>query len=290
MTRIALMGAGGKMGCRITDNIKSLDRYQVSYVEISPTGIQNLAARGLTPTPMAAAVADADVVVLAVPDRLIDGIAAEVVPLLKSGAMVMTLDPAAAYAGVLTVRGDITYFVTHPCHPPLFNGDTDPLKVNDWFGGVYASQHVVCALFHGPEADYARGEALSIDMFGNDYGPVLGAHRITVAQMAMLEPALVETFAATLVSAIYEMRDHVISQGVPREATDAFLAGHLRTIFGIVSGAAGFPFSDGAKLAIEKAKARIFQPTWKENIMDPENIKKSVAEITGSLIAPTGPR
>lgn len=39
MIKVALMGAGGKMGCRITDNIRDLKDYQVSYVEVSPAGI-----------------------------------------------------------------------------------------------------------------------------------------------------------------------------------------------------------------------------------------------------------
>ena len=235
---------------------------------------------------MAAAVADADVVVLAVPDRLIDGIAAEVVPLLKSGAMVMTLDPAAAYAGVLTVREDITYFVTHPCHPPLFNGDTDPLKVNDWFGGVYASQHVVCALFHGPEADYAMGEALSIDMFGNDYGPVLGAHRITVAQMAMLEPALVETFAATLVSAIYEMRDHVIARVCPGRRRMPSSPG-ISARFSASSPGQPVFRSPTARSWRSRTPRRAFssRPGRKTSWIR-RTSRRSVAEITGSLVAP----
>jgi len=281
--KIALMGAGGKMGCRITDNIKDLADYEMRYIEVSPAGLGNLAQRGLAATPQAEAIADADAVVLAVPDRLIGRITTDLVPQLRPGAMLIGLDPAAAYAGVMPLRDDLTYFVVHPCHPMLFNGDTDPKKINDWFGGIYASQHVVCALFHGPEADYATGEALSIAMFGNPYGPVLGAHRVTVEQMAMLEPALVETFAATLITAIDEMKEYVIAKGVPREAAEPFVMGHLRTMLAIVFGFAGFPFSDGARLAIEKARARIFQPTWKENIMDIGSIQRSVAEITDSL-------
>ena len=59
--------------------------------------------------------------------------------------------------------------------------------------------------------------------------------------------------------------------------------GHIRIELAIIFGYAGFPFSDGAKLAIEKAKERIFLPDWKENIFDLENIKHSVREITDSL-------
>jgi hypothetical protein len=34
------------------------------------------------------------------------------------------LDAAAPHAGELPERDDITYFVTHPCHPPIFNDET----------------------------------------------------------------------------------------------------------------------------------------------------------------------
>ena len=40
--------------------------------------------------------------------------------------MIMALDAAAPFAGHLPDRPDLTYFVTHPCHPPIFNDETDP--------------------------------------------------------------------------------------------------------------------------------------------------------------------
>ncbi len=49
-TTIALFGAGGKMGCRLTDNLKD-SGYRMRYVEISDDGIENLRARGLSTTP-----------------------------------------------------------------------------------------------------------------------------------------------------------------------------------------------------------------------------------------------
>ena len=35
------------------------------------------------------------------------------------------LDAAAPHAGELPERDDVTYFVTHPCHPPIFNDETE---------------------------------------------------------------------------------------------------------------------------------------------------------------------
>jgi hypothetical protein len=279
-TRVALLGAGGKMGCRITDNLKDRPEYEVAYVEVGPEGIARLKERGLETTPPTEAVATADVTVLAVPDRLIRRITADLVPELPARSMLVGLDPAAAHAGVMPMREDLSYFVTHPCHPPLFNDDTEEKKRTDWFGGVHASQHVVCALHQGPEEDYARGERVAIDMYGNAEAPVLGAHRVTVEQMAMLEPVLVETFTAMLVQSVKELADEIVARGVPKEAANAFLMGHVRTILAIVFGYAGFPFSDGARVAIERARSRVFQPDWKEKLLDPESIRRSVAEIT----------
>jgi hypothetical protein len=197
---------------------------------------------------------------------------------MKAGAMLIGLDPAAMYAGVIPVRDDLSYFVTHPCHPPLFEADADPATRHDWFGGI-APQHLVCALHHGREADYAKGEAIAIDLFG----PIIKSHRITVEQMAILEPALVESTTLTLIGVMKEAYEEVLRMGVPEEAAWAFLAGHLRTEFGIVFGMAGFPVSDGAKLAMEKGREAMLLPDWKANVFDLDRIRHSVAEITGSV-------
>jgi hypothetical protein len=282
-TRIALMGAGGKMGSRITDNIKDLDQYAVAYVEVGEEGLQNLAARGLTATPQAEALADADVIVLAVPDRLIGPITREIVPQVRSGAMVIGLDPAAAYAGVMPERDDIIYFISHPCHPPLFNDETTPEARTDWFGGVHAAQPIVCALFQGPEGECAKdkafeeGEAIAKAMFA----PVTESYRVTVEQMAILEPALVETLASTCITIIHEAMEKAVAMGVPADAARAFLLGHIRIQLAVIFDFAGFPFSDGAILAIEQARDKIFRDDWMENVFDLEAIKRSVAAITG---------
>ncbi|MGH7956941.1 MAG: hypothetical protein ACREH8_08005, partial [Opitutaceae bacterium] len=41
---ITLAGAGGKMGCRITDNLVKT-RYSVHYLEVSPKGLETLRIR-----------------------------------------------------------------------------------------------------------------------------------------------------------------------------------------------------------------------------------------------------
>lgn len=278
-TKVALIGAGGKMGCRITDNLRKNAEYEVDYVEVSEPGKANLARRGLQVTAMDVALARAEVIILAVPDRLIRKITEEIVPRARSGAMMFGLDPAAAYAGVMPVRGDLVYFVAHPCHPPMFNDEVTPEARADWFGGVHAKHHIVCALYAGPEESYAMGERIARAM----YAPVMKSFRITVEQMAIMEPALSETLCLTLISALKEAYDEAVKMGVPAEAAWEFLSGHARIEFGIVFGFAGFPFSDGAKLAVAKAYEKILQPGWKDRIMNPEAIKQSVREITGQV-------
>src|ERR671912_245372 len=89
MATIALLGAGGKMGCRIADNLRDRPEYDVRYVEIGRDGLERLRQRGFEPTPRDEAVAEADAVILAVPDNRIGPIAQEVVPKLEPGTMVI---------------------------------------------------------------------------------------------------------------------------------------------------------------------------------------------------------
>lgn len=274
--KVALMGAGGKMGCRIADNIRDLPEYDVSYLEVSDAGRERLAARGVHPSSQDTALSEADVVILALPDKVIGQVSADIVPSLNAGTMLFSLDPAAAHAGVIPIRPDLSYFVAHPCHPPLFNDETEYDARYDWFGGIHAKQHIVCALHHGPEQNYVKGEKLAKDL----YAPVMNSYRVTVEQMAILEPALAETFAATLVTAMKEALDETVKLGVPEEAAREFLLGHIRIELAIVFGFAGFPFSDGAKLAITQAYDKIFKPDWKENILNLDALKESVAQIT----------
>lgn len=275
-TTVALMGAGGKMGCRLTDNLKNHPDYEMLYIEVSEAGIARMKEKGVAPTSRSEALGRANVVILAVPDRLIGKISHDIIGELKPGTILMGLDPAAGYAEVLPKRSDVTYFAAHPCHPPLFMEELTKEAQTDWFGGYHARQSVVCALIQGPEEHYAVGEKLAAAM----YAPILRMHRITVEQMALLEPGVVETTCATLVTAMKESLDEAIRMGVPEQAAIDFVMGHIRIELAIIFGYAGFPFSDGAKLAIENAKSKIFLPNWKQNVLSMEAVKQQVKEIT----------
>lgn len=273
--KIAVVGAGGKMGFRAAENLRKCDDYEILHVQKNGPGLSRLKDLGLEVFSLESALPLVDVVILAIPDAAIGTVSAEIVPMLKGGAMLICLDPAAAHARRLTIRDDLSYFVAHPCHPPLFNDEESEEARNDHFGGI-ARQHIVCALFHGPEQDYRKGEKIAKALFS----PVMDAYRLTVEQMAILEPALVENIGVTLLIALRTALEKALEMGVPEDAARAFLSGHLRIAIAQVFAYVDYPMSDGAQLAAKKAHGRIFRSDWLENIMDPKKITESVAEIT----------
>lgn len=276
MTKIALLGAGGKMGMRLSANLKGA-RFDVDHVEISQEGRARLKHTfGVECMEQGQAVSSADAVVMAVPDRLIGKVLKTFVADLRSAAKVVMLDAAAPHAGELPERDDITYFVTHPCHPPIFNDESDPRAKTDYFGGIYAKQHIVCALMQGPESHYAECEEIAREI----YKPVMRAHRCTVEQLAILEPALSETVGATFALTLREATDEAVRRGVPRQAAIDFIIGHLNIELAIAFGI--FPegrFSDGALHAIAAAKPVIFQEGWIDRVFSPAAVLQSVKDI-----------
>src|SRR5690349_13720138 len=113
---ITLLGAGGKMGLRITDNLLKTN-FDVRYVEVSDRGQALLRERGVTPVPAPAALAESSAAILALPDNRIGRITRDLNAHFRPGAMLIALDIAAPLAGDLPDREDLVYFATHPCHP-----------------------------------------------------------------------------------------------------------------------------------------------------------------------------
>jgi hypothetical protein len=276
MKKVALLGAGGKMGWRTTANLRDDSNYDMHYLEVSEQGISRLKEIGITVSNAADVLPDMDMVILAIPDIAIKKIAGTVVPKLKSGAMVVTLDPAAPCAGHLPERSDISYFTAHPSHPSVFNWEPTEKSHFDYFGGIAAKQTIVCALVQGPESDYKIGEALASAM----YKPVTKSHRVTIEQMGMLEPALSETFAAAVITVMKEAVDEVVARGVPKEAAYDFFLGHINIELALLFGKLpGGQFSDAAVKAIEIGKPLIFKESWKE-IFEWDNVMKQIKAIT----------
>jgi D-apionate oxidoisomerase len=276
MTTITIMGAGGKMGYRISSNLRG-SGYDIRHVEISEPGRKRLAELGVTAMDPDAGLDGTDVVILAIPDNLIRRVSESISPKLGAGTMLIALDAAAPFAGHLPKRDDLVYFVAHPCHPPIFNDETDPEAKRDYFGGSKAKQHIVCSLMQGPDSAYALGEDIARKM----YAPVMRSHRVSVPHMAILEPVLSETVGATCLTIIREALDEAVRRGVPEQAAKDFIEGHLTVEIAILFGhLPGAQFSDGAKNAIERAKTSMFKPDWKR-IFEPEAVEESIRQITG---------
>ena len=274
MLNVAIWGAAGNMGTRACRRLSENRKYNILRVEPLPAGAEKLKARGDTATPPDDAAKAADVIVLAIADKFIKPVAAGLVPKMKPGAMLLMLDPAAAYAGIIPERGDISIFVTHPTHPPVFNDETDPGARRDYFGAGKAKQSIVNALVQGPESDYAVGEEVARTYFS----PILRSHRVTLEQMAILEPAMSETCSATFIVAMKEAMDEAIRRGVPRDAAFDFLMGHINVQLAIVFEQIDWKMSEGAYHVIREAQKRIFKPDWK-GVFDREELKASVRGI-----------
>jgi hypothetical protein len=275
MLKVALMGAGGKMGLRLTHNLKN-SGYLMSYHEINPSGIEKLNEKGVKVSEPGFCVPESDVVILAVPDIAIEKVSSEIIPAMKEGALVVTLDPAAALAGKLFRRENISYFITHPAHPSIFNWEPDESAMKDHFGGNRAKQAIVCALMQGNDDDYKMGEELARTF----YAPVSRSHRITVEQMGLLEPALVETLASTCVYIIREGLNEVIKRGVPADAARDFLLGHLRIQMAVLfNELPGAVFSDAANKALQRGLREFIKDDWKK-VFEPDNVKDQITAIT----------
>jgi D-apionate oxidoisomerase len=275
MTAIALFGAGGKMGYRLASNLRG-SRFSVRHVEVSDVGKGRLkSGLGIDTVPADAALEGAEVVILAVPDTHVGKVAAGISSKLRAGTMVVALDAAAPFAGHLPARPDLTYFVTHPCHPPIFNDETDMAAKHDHFGGVSAKQHIVSALMQGPDSAYALGEEIAKVI----WAPVMRSHRVTVEQMALLEPGLSETVCATLLVVMREAMDDVVARGVPKEAARDFLLGHMNVLGAVIFGEVEGVFSDACNKAIEFGKPNLMRPDWKK-VFEPQEIADSIQRIT----------
>ena len=275
MTTIALFGAGGKMGYRLAANLKG-STYAVRHVEVSDGGRQRLKdGLGFETVSADQALADAEVVVLAVPDTHIGKVAASIEAKLKPGTMVIALDAAAPFAGHLPVRPDLTYFITHPCHPPLFNDETEMAAKKDYFGGIKARQHIVSALMQGPEASYAVGEAIAKVI----WAPVMRSHRVSVEQMALLEPGLSETLCASLLVVMKQGMDEVVRRGVDRQAALDFLLGHINVLASVIFEEREGAFSDACNKAIEFGIPALMRDDWK-HVFEPDEIAASIQRIT----------
>ena len=266
----AIIGAGGKMGARAVEKLARHDRYRVLACESSPERARALEQMGLAVTPAERALAEADFVLMAVPDALIGPLSRQLAPQMKQHGTLIMLDAAAAYIGEMPDREDINLMITHPCHPPFFTEQATPEARRDYFGGT-AVQDILVSLIRGSEASLAEGTELCKAVFA----PVNKAHRVTPEQFALLEPAMSEIVVATAACLMKASLDKAIEKGVPREAAEAFMAGHAQIALAITFGAEKSPFSDAAQVAIRWGTDRIIRPDWPE-VFEPEVLREAI--------------
>ncbi len=246
------------------------------YLEVSEEGQKRLAEKGVTVSDQDVVLPVGDIIILAVPDVAIEKVSSITVPAMKSGALLVTLDPAAALAGKIFQRDDISIYISHPAHPSVFNWEPSEEAQRDFFGGVLAKQVTVSALMQGPQEDYGIGDELTCKM----YAPVVKNYRITVEQMGLLEPALVETLCSTLQVIVREALDIVIEKGVPADAAKEFLLGHLNIQLAVIyDQIPGAVFSDAANKAIERGKPLLIKENWRD-VFDTDNVMEQIMDIT----------
>jgi len=270
---ITVIGAGGKMGMRISANFQKSD-YQVFYCENSPKAQEQVTAQGRELSDAASVVPQSDVVILAVPDIVLGKVSEGVVPQMKEGAILLTLDPAAAYANLIAHRDGIEYAVAHPCHPSVFLERYTKEEHADAFGGIAAIQHVAASYETGSDEQKAELSKVISVM----YGPVEQVHWVTVTQLAYLEPTLVETVACMVGAFMKEALDETVKHsGVPEEAAKAMLYGHIQIALAVAFRATN-PFSDACMIAMEYGREKIVKPDWKQ-IFDQKELDIVIARM-----------
>ncbi|WP_329005742.1 hypothetical protein OHA18_20380 [Kribbella sp. NBC_00709] len=260
---VVVIGAGGRMGLRVSANLDA-SPYGALYCETSAAGIERVTAAGRAVTTAVEAVPEADVVVLATPDTVLGEVSHELVPLMRDGTVLLTLDPAAAHAGLLATRSGVVQAVAHPCHPSVFLERTSAEQWADTFGGISAPQDVVAAVDEPASRDRVEEVVRVI------YGPVLDVHWVTVKQLAVLEPTLVETVACMVGTLLKDALDETVNTvGVPEPAARAILYGHVQiALTNALRGS--HAFSEACEIAITYGRETIIKDDWKRIFDDTE--------------------
>jgi len=165
--------------------------------------------------------------------------------------------------------------VAHPCHPTIFNDETDEAARHDHFGGGHAKQSITSALMQGPASAWDLGEAVAKAI----YQPIKNSYRLTVDQMAILEPGLSETVCATLLQVMRDAMDETVRRGVPADCARDFLLGHMTILSAVIFKQIPGQFSDACNKAITFGKPRLMRDDWKA-VFDGKEIAESIERIT----------
>ncbi len=123
----------------------------------------------------------------------------------------------------------------------------------------------------GPESDYDKGRAICEAM----WSPVIRTHRVTLEQLAILEPGLSEMVAMPFIDTMVEAVDECANTyGIPREAAFDFLIGHLNVEIAMWFGYSPKVPSDAALRLMQFAKGVVVQDNWRD-ALSPAKVKEA---------------
>lgn len=280
--KVAVVGAGGKMGTRTSNNLAKVDDFDLYLVESGEKGLKSIKDRGYTPYEAKDIIPQMDVVVLAVPDTYIKVISEGIVALMAAGSGLLILDPAAAVAKELALRDDCTFGVVHPCHPSYFLDQDTYEARHDYFGGMGGKQDIVMAKIQGNDDCFAQMRLVSEKMFA----PVEHSYVMEAKNIAFLEPTLVELLGATCLYAMAETVKEAEKRGIQKEAAISFLTGHIYNLSANFLGFLGnTPVSDACKVAIKLGDRLVLRDDWKQ-IWDDDVLDKVIA----TMLHPENPK
>lgn len=270
---VAVIGAGGKMGMRVSRNLQKTD-WDVRYAERGEAGAQRNREAGRTIVSNEEAVDGADVVIFAVPDTALHAVTSDIVPSMKSDSVVLTLDPAAAYANQLCMRDDLTYVVCHPTHPSVFLERHTEEEWADTFGGVAAPQNSVAAMY----TESAKWKPIAEKVISTIFAPVIKVYWASVHDLAVLEPTVNETVGCMIGQFLKDVLDTAVEKtDMDEETVKAMFYGHI--YIALTNALRGSnPFSDACLLAMEDGRKTVIKDDWKD-IFNDDELDRVVAKM-----------
>ena len=110
------------------------------------------------------------------------------------------------------------------------------------------------------------------------WSPIIRTYRVTLEQLAILEPGLSEMVAMPFVDTMVEAVDECVRHGIDRDAALEFLIGHLNVEIAMWFGYSPKVPSDAALRLMRFAKSKVVQPDWRE-ALSPKVVKEAAEVI-----------
>jgi len=104
------------------------------------------------------------------------------------------------------------------------------------------------------------------------------SHRVTVEQIAILEPGLSQTVSAALMVVLREAMDEAVWRNVLYDAACDFLRGYMNVLAATIFNEREGVFSDACNKAIEFGKPVLMRDDWKR-VFEPEEIMAIIRRI-----------